>query len=127
MAGPRDRPDLPTGSPPFAPYINYPFEVLGDLTGGLHFEAVNHSQPLGKSGQRYIFDHTADLVFSMTGRETAEILEKVKRHALAGFTSSYSVGFVPPPTDAPRKHKLEVKLAPKSSGKLSDGKRSAIY
>jgi hypothetical protein len=130
MSGPHDRPDLPRGSPPVAPYINYPFEVLGDLTGGLHFESVNHSQQLGQitdSGQRYIFDHTADLVFSMTGRETGEILEKVKRHALAGFTSNYTVGFMPSSTDAPRKHKLEVKLARKSGGKVTDGNRSATY
>jgi hypothetical protein len=127
MSGPRDRPDLPRTAPPVAPYINYPFEVLGDLTGGRRFEAVNHSEALGDSGGRYIFDHTADLVFSMNGRETDEILEKVKSHALADFSSNYTVGFVPSPTEAPHEHKLEVKLAPKSEGKVTDGKRNAMY
>jgi len=28
---------------------------------------------------------------------------------------------------APREHKLEVKLAPKSNGKVTEGKRGAIY
>jgi hypothetical protein len=56
-----------------------------------------------------------------------DILETVKRHALARFTSSYTLWFAPSASGAPRKHNLEVKLASKSSGKLVDGKRSAIY
>jgi hypothetical protein len=63
----------------------------------------------------------------MTGPQVNHILETVKSHALARFTSSYTLWFAPSPSGAPRKHKLEVKLAPKSSGKLSDGKRIAIY
>jgi hypothetical protein len=125
--GPADRPNLPDDAPPVAPYFNYPFEVLGDLTGGRHFESVNHSQPLGRSGQRFVFDRTTSLVFSMTGGETQDIVERVKRHALARFSSNYTVGFVPSPSASPREHKLEVKLAPKSSGKVTEGKRSAIY
>jgi hypothetical protein len=63
----------------------------------------------------------------MTGPQVNDILETVKRHALARFTSSYTLWFAPSPSGAPRKHKLEVKLAPKFSGKLSDGKRIATY
>ncbi len=127
MFGPADRPNLPPGSPPVAPYINYPFELLGDLTGGRHFEAVNHSQPLGESGERFVMDRNTNLAFSMTGAETDGILERVKKHALVRFSSTYTVGFVPSPSGAPREHRLEVKLAPKSSGKVTDGKRSAAY
>jgi hypothetical protein len=114
----------PPNYPPIAPYINYPFELVGDLTGGLHFESVNHSQPLGESGQRFVL---ANPMFSMTGGETDGILERVKRHTLARFSSSYAVGFVPLPSGAPREHKLQVKLAPKSGGKVTEGKRSATY
>ena len=125
--GPADRPNLPLNSPPVAPYINYPFEVLGHLTGGRHFEAVNHSQPLGESGQRFVADRNTNLVFSMTGAETDSILERVKKHALARFSSTYTVGFVPSSSGTPREHKLEVKLAAKSSGKVTEGKRNAAY
>ncbi|HKA00563.1 MAG TPA: hypothetical protein VKE70_28825 [Candidatus Solibacter sp.] len=124
--GPADLPNLPPNSPPAAPYFNYPFESLGELTGGLHFESVNHSQPIGDSG-RFVLDRNTSLVFSMTGGETEEILERIKKHALARFSSTYMVGFVPPPSGAPREHKLEVKLAPKSGGKVSEGKRIATY
>jgi hypothetical protein len=124
--GPADRPNLPPNAPPIAPYINYPFESLGELTGGLHFESVNHSQPLGDSG-RFVSDHNTSLVFSMTGRETQDILERIEKHAVARFSSTYMVGFVPAPSGAPREHKLEVKLAPKSGGKVSEGKRIATY
>ena len=124
-AGSSPRPE----APPFAPYINYPFELLGDLTGGLHFEAVNHSQPTkpNESGPPFLFDATTPLAFSMSGRETYEVLDRTKRHALARFSSSYTVGFVPPPSSTPREHTLEVKLAPKSSGKVTEGKRAATY
>jgi hypothetical protein len=124
--GPADRPNLPPNAPPVAPYFNYPFESLGAVTGGLHFESVNHSQPIGDSG-RFVLDHNTNLVFSMTGRETEDVLERVKRHALARFSSTYLVGFVPAKSDTPREHKLEVKLAPKSGGKVSEGKRIATY
>jgi hypothetical protein len=50
-----------------------------------------------------------------------------EKHALARFRSTYAVGFVPSPSGALREYKLEVKLAPKSSGKVTDGKRSAAY
>jgi len=63
----------------------------------------------------------------MTGGQVNDILDAVKTHALARFTSSYTVWFAPSPSASPRKHKLEVKLAPKSSGKVIDGKRSATY
>jgi len=63
----------------------------------------------------------------MTGRETEDVLERIKKHALARFSSTYLVGFVPAKSDTPREHKLEVKLAPKSGGKVSEGKRIATY
>ena len=63
----------------------------------------------------------------MTGGETHDVLERVKKHALARFSSNYTVGFVPSPSSAPHEHKLEVKLASKSSGKITEGKRSAEY
>lgn len=125
--GPAGRPNLPRDAPPVALYFNYPFELLGDLTGGLHFEAVNHSQPLGEGGERYIADATHSPVLTMTGAETDGILERVKRHALARFSSTYTVGFVPPPSDSPREHKLQVKLVPKTSGKVTEGERTATY
>lgn len=125
--GPADRPNPPQNAPPVARYFNYPFEVLGDLTGGLHFEAANHSQPLGESGERFVLDATHDPVLTMTGGETDGVLERVKRHALARFSSSYTVGFVPSASDSPRDHKLKVKLAPKTSGKVAEGERTATY
>jgi hypothetical protein len=111
-----------------ASYINYPFELLGDLTGGLRFEAVYHPRTVipGEEIQGYWLAD-ALTAFSMTGGETDDILERVKKHALARFRSNYTVGFVPSRTGAPREHKLEVKLAPKSSGKVTEGKRSATY
>jgi hypothetical protein len=65
--------------------------------------------------------------FSMTGEQVNERLEAVKRHALARFTSSYTVWFAPSPSASRRQHKLEVKLAAKSSAKVTEGKRSAAY
>lgn len=109
---------------PATPYINYPFEILADLTGGLHFESVIHSQPAESDAAgppRRIAG------FSMTGSEAYDILDRVKKHAWAHFGSTYTVGFVPQPSTAPRDHKLEVKLAPKSGGKVTAGKRSATY
>jgi hypothetical protein len=110
-----------------ASHINYPFELLGDLTGGVNFEAVNHFViPPDADIQGFVLAPLPGTV-SMTGGETNDILERVKKHALNRFSSSYNVGFVPSPSSAPREHKLEVKLAPKSSGKVTEGKRSATY
>jgi len=113
----------------FVRYLNYPFEVLGNLTGGLRFEAVNHTPPSnpGETTQGLVKSAKHPPAYSMTGGETDDILERVKKHALARFSSNYTVGFVPSPSGAPREHKLEVKLAPKSSGKVMEGKRSATY
>jgi hypothetical protein len=125
--GPADRPNLPPNSPPVARYVNYPFETLGGLTGGLHFESVNHSTPLGESGERFVADHETVLSFSMTGAEIDDILTRIQNHALARFRSTYTVGFTPPPSGAPREHKLEVALAAKSTGKVTEGARVARY
>ena len=86
------------------PY-NQTFASLGDLTGGRQFEA---------SG-------------SISFDKVRDVLQAVKAHALARIGSHYSVGFAPSVSGSPREHKLEVKLAPKSSGKVTEGKRSATY
>jgi hypothetical protein len=110
-----------------ASYINYPFELLGDLSGGLNFEGVNHFvKPPDADIQGFVLAPPAGAV-SMTGGETDDVLERVKKHALARFSSNYAIGFVPAPSGVPREHQLEVKLAPKSSGKVTEGKRSAKY
>jgi hypothetical protein len=100
--------------------LNKPFESVGNQTGGRSFEASRRLDdgrgPSDGVGR-----------FSMTGGQVNDILEAVKRHALARFTSSYTVWFAPSPSASPRKHKLEVRLAVKSSAKVSDGKRSAAY
>ena len=114
------------GPPYVASYYNYPFEVLGDLTGGLRFDAMNHLVAPNADTLGLVLFLRPD-GYSMTGGETHDILEQIKRHALARFSSSFTVGFVPSPSGAPREHKLEVKLAPKSSGKVTEGKRSATY
>jgi hypothetical protein len=114
------------GPPYFASYYNYPFELLGDLTGGLRFDATNHFviPDADTPGLVLFLSHDG---YSMDGGETHHVLERVLNHALARFSSNYTVGFIPPPSDSPRQHKLEVKLRPKSSGKVTEGNRSAIY
>jgi hypothetical protein len=77
------------------------FGSLGQLTGGRSFKPLN-----------------------MSADEVRDILEAVKNEAL----SQYSVGFVPQTSSGPpRKHKLEIRLASKSRGKLTGGKSSAVY
>jgi hypothetical protein len=77
------------------------FERLGALTGGLSFEP-----------------------YDMDVSEVRDILEAVKNEGL----SQYVAGFVPQPLSGrPREHKLEIRLASKSSGKLLGGRRKAIY
>ena len=109
-------------------YINYPFELLGELTGGVRFEAVYHPPTVtpGEDGPGFVLS-AAPTTFSMTGAETADILERIKQYALARFSSTYTVGFVPSPSGAPRQHDLEVRLPAKSNGKVTEGKRSAVY
>lgn len=99
--------------------LNKRFGSIGRQTGGRSFEAARRQQT-----QR---DPEGPGRFSMTGRQVNDILEAAKRHALARFTSSYTLWFAPSPSTSPRKHKLEVKLAPKVNGKLTDGKRTAAY
>ncbi len=100
----------------FASYYNYPFELLGDLTGGLRFAAMNHFVIPDADTPGLVLFLFPD-GYSMTGEETDHVLERVKRHASARFSSNYTVGFVPSPSHSPREHKLEVKLGPKFSGK----------
>lgn len=113
---------VPPGSLRDCP-LNVPFEDLGKQTGGLSFEAVRLGPPnLPRSGEASPLNR-----FSMTGSQVNDILGAVKRHALARFTSSYTVWFAPLPSVSPRNHKLEVRLAAKSGSKITDGKKSAIY
>jgi hypothetical protein len=115
------------GPPYFGSYYNYPFELLGDLTGGLRFDAMNHLViPDAETPPGLVLFLSPD-GYSMNGGETRDVLDRVKQHALARFSSNYTIGFVPSESGAPREHKLEVKLAPKSSGKVTEGKRSATY
>jgi hypothetical protein len=77
------------------------FEALGKMTGGLSVE------------------HT-----SIDAATLRKILESVRNHGL----SQYVVGFAPASGGATAKeHRLEIKLASKSSGALEGGKRRATY
>jgi hypothetical protein len=102
--------------------LNVAFEDVGKQTGGRSFEATRRGPPIILRSEARPFDR-----FSMTGEQVKDILGAVKRHALARFTSTYTVWFAPSPSVSPREHKLEVKLATKSSGKVTDGKRNAVY
>ena len=99
--------------------LNPPFKAIGTWTGGRSFEAARRAgpklHPLG-------IDR-----FSMTGAQVNGILGAVKKDALARFTSTYRVWFAPSSSASPRKHTLEVKLAPKSTGKVTAGKKSVTY
>ena len=108
-------------------YYNYPFELLGDVTGGLRFDASNHHSVAPYADTTGLVLAPRPDEYSMTGTEALDVLERVKRHALARFSSTYTVAFGPSPSGAPRQHELEVKLASKSSGKVIDGNRSATY
>ena len=113
--------------PYFGSYYNYPFELLGDLTGGLRFDALNHLFVTpGADTPGLVLSPRPD-EYSMTGSETHDVLQRVKKHAVTRFSSNYTVGFVPTPSDSPREHKLEVKLTAKSSGRVTEGKRITIY
>jgi hypothetical protein len=80
---------------------------------------------LGKlSGGRSIIPPPEKNEGALVASELSEILAGVRNEAL----SQYAVGFVPqPPFGAPREHKLEIKLASKSSGQLIGGKRQTTY
>lgn len=53
-----------------------------------------------------------------------DVLQSVRNEGL----SQYVVGFAPhASSDAPKEHKLEIKLASKSSGELTGGKRRTLY
>ena len=98
--------------------LNARFKAVGNWTGGRSFEAARRAgSKLPSSIDR----------FSMTGTQVNDILDAVKEHVLARFTATYRVWFAPTPSDSPRKHTLEVKLAPKSSGRMTGGKKSATY
>jgi len=80
------------------------FRSLGKLTGDRSFDAAD-----------------------MRAGDVRDFLEIVRNEGLVRARSQYNVGFVPPSSRAAREHKLEIRLASKSSGKLIGGKRRAIY
>ena len=103
--------------------LNAPFKAIGAWTGGRSFEAARRPGPkLPHTGSEPSLSR-----FSMTGPQVSDILDQVKAHALARFTATYRVWFERSSSAPPRKHTLEVKLAPKSSGNVSGGKKSATY
>ena len=51
------------------------------------------------------------ILFAIRRRPMRDILETVATHALARARSQYFVGFQPPQSGTPKRHKLEVKLA----------------
>jgi hypothetical protein len=82
--------------------LNTPFESVGDQTGGRSFEAPRRQEIQIADGLGR---------FSMTGGQVNDILGTVKGHALARFTSTYTVWFATSPSASPRNHRLEVKLS----------------
>ena len=81
------------------------FARLGSLTGGRSFTPTE-----------------------LTVGEVAQILDGVRNEVLDRARSQYTVGFAPQSSGGQvREHKLEVRLAAKSAGKVSGGKRKVIY
>ena len=81
------------------------FARLGSLTGGRSFMPTE-----------------------LTVGEVAQILDGVRNEVLDRARSQYTVGFTPESAAGQaREHKLEVRLAAKSAGKVSGGKRKVIY
>jgi hypothetical protein len=81
------------------------FQRLGGLTGGHAFEAAD----------------------AMSAGEMRDIIKKVEVHALAHARAQYVVGFTAAASDKSRDHRLEVKLASKSSGRVTGGKKTVRY
>jgi hypothetical protein len=57
----------------------------------------------------------------------SDTLQEILRAVIGDAQSQYLVGFVPPSSESPKQHKLEIRLAAKTSGTISSGKRTAIY
>jgi hypothetical protein len=57
----------------------------------------------------------------------ADSLQEILRAVIGDAQSQYLVGFVPPYSGSSKSHKLEVRLAAKTSGTISSGRRTAIY
>ena len=82
------------------------FARLGSLTGGRSFQFT----PI---------EWNADAL--------AHTVDTIRTQTLDRALSQYIVGFTPQSSTGPREHKLEIKLVAKSSGKVTGGKRKAIY
>ncbi len=112
--------------------------AFGGRRGG---EAPEMPSESGRGG-RALYNSTVDnfaRLGSLTGGrsftpgelnvgEVAEVLDAVRKETLDRAGSQYTVGFTPQSSAGQaREHKLEVKLAAKSTGKVSGGKRKVIY
>ena len=104
--------------------LNAPFKAIANWTDGRSFEAAR--RPGAKLPQSGTSDRFLGR-FSMTATQVNNILDSIKAHALARFTSTYRVWFEPPSSASPRKRKLEVKLVEKSRGNMTDGRKNATY
>jgi hypothetical protein len=100
-AGSLTVPDDGSGAPCAGKYVTMaPATPLGDMTGGgVYFPA------------------------NLNRKTLDEILQGVRDAELA----EYVVGFVPEPSQAPRKRKLEVVLKSQSLGKVVGGRRDVVY
>jgi hypothetical protein len=113
------------GVPIFPVLLNYPTLDVIEKTPGPRIispavrVAVDDFARLGTlTGGRSFAPATTDVA------SLRDILESVKNEGL----TQYMVGFVPQSTSPqPRQHKLEIRLASKSVGKLLGGKRTVAY
>lgn len=103
--------------------LNPRFKAIANWTDGRSFEAARRPgvKPPQSASDRFLGR------FSLTAAQVNDILDAVKAHSLARFASTYRVWFEPSSAASPRRHKLEVRLAPKTTGKVIDGTRNATY
>jgi hypothetical protein len=69
------------------------------------------------TGGRAFYPHGLDQL------EVSVILKEIRNEGL----SQYVVGFAPPASGRQTKHKLEIRLQSKSSGKLRGGQKTTVY
>jgi hypothetical protein len=110
-----------------AAYLNYPFELLGSLSGGRRFEAQYHGPPAEPDKPARLgglWNEPPPVFYERPGKRGH--LGKSQEACLGRFRATYTIGFVPSVSSETRPHKLEVKLA-KSAGQVTEGKRIAKY
>ena len=107
---------LDLGIPIYPVATNYEHHIQGNYPRNLY--RMEQFKALGKlTGGRAVEYPAIDAA------TLRKLLESVKEDGLA----QYVVGFVPSSNGTPKEHKLEVKLAKKSSGALEGGMRRATY